>query len=142
MRISQVLRAKGSAVATIEPTATVRELLVELAEHNVGALVVLGRDGLAGIVSERDVVRRLPERGAALLDDPVSEIMTQAVTTCTPQDTVDALTVLMTERRIRHVPVIADGQLCGIVSIGDIVKSRITQLELNQRQLQDYITQG
>jgi CBS domain-containing protein len=142
MRISDVLRTKGSSVVTIEPEATVRDLLATLKEHNVGALVVVVPDGVAGIVSERDVVRRLPERGAVLLDRPVSEIMTKVVATCTPEDTVDALTVLMTNHRIRHVPVMVDGRLGGIVSIGDVVKSRITQLEQHQQQLHDYITQG
>jgi CBS domain-containing protein len=142
MRISDVLRNKGSMVATIRPSATVRHLLAELAEHNVGALVVVGAEGIAGIVSERDVVRRLHECGMDLLDRPVSEIMTVDVVTCTPEDSVDALTVLMTERRIRHVPVLTEGRLCGIASIGDVVKSRINQLEENQQQLHDYITQG
>ncbi|HEV7907197.1 MAG TPA: CBS domain-containing protein [Pseudonocardiaceae bacterium] len=142
MRIADVLRTKGSKVATVEPGATVTELLAGLAEHNVGAMVVVGADGIAGIVSERDVVRRLNERGAALLDAPVADIMTTGVFTCTPQDTVDSLTVVMTERRFRHVPVVADGELVGIVSIGDVVKSRINQLELEEGQLEAYITQG
>lgn len=142
MRISDVLRTKGSMVATVRPSVPVSHLLAELAEHNVGALVVIGADGIAGIVSERDVVRWLHQRGAPLLDQPVSEIMTADVVTCTPEDSVDALTVLMTERRIRHVPVLADGRLCGIVSIGDVVKSRINQLEQDQQQLHDYITRG
>ena len=142
MRIADVLRSKGSAVATVEPGATVSELLRALAEHNVGAIVVLGPDGIAGIASERDVVRQLHERGTGLLDMPVSEIMTTDVFTCTPKDTVDSLTVVMTERRFRHVPVLSNGQLVGIVSIGDVVKSRISQLEEGHDQLQAYITQG
>ncbi|GAA2801153.1 CBS domain-containing protein [Crossiella cryophila] len=143
MRIADVLRTKGSTVATVEPGNTVTELLTVLAEHNVGALVVVGPDGtVVGIVSERDVVRRLRERGAELLSGTVAEIMTAAVVTCTPQDTVDNLTVLMTERRIRHVPVLVDGRLAGIVSIGDVVKSRISQLEEDHEHLQAYIAQG
>jgi CBS domain-containing protein len=105
-------------------------------------MVVLGPDGIAGIVSERDVVRRLNERGAELLAAPVSEIMTKLVFSCGPQDTVDSLTVQMTERRIRHVPVLDDGRLVGIVSIGDVVKSHISQLEEGRSQLEAYITQG
>jgi CBS domain-containing protein len=93
-------------------------------------------------VSERDVVRRLHESGADLLSSPVSAIMTTEVFTCSPSDTVDSLTVVMTERRFRHVPVLSDGQLVGIVSIGDVVKSRIGQLEQSQDQLQAYIVQG
>ena len=140
MRIADVLRTKGSAVATIDPGATVTELLRKLAEHNVGAIVVVGDGRVAGIVSERDIVRRLNERGPGLLSAQVSEIMTADVFTCAPSDTVDSLTVVMTERRFRHVPVIADGELVGIVSIGDVVKSRISQLETDSDQLQAYIT--
>lgn len=142
MRIADVLRHKGSTVRTVAPELPVSELLATLAEYNVGAVVVLDGDRVAGIVSERDVVRRLHDRGAALLDRPVAEIMTTDVVTCGPQDTVDSLTVLMTERRIRHVPVLADGRLAGLVSIGDVVKSRIDQLEQGQEQLEAYITQG
>ncbi|MGW6933865.1 CBS domain-containing protein [Lentzea sp. NPDC054927] len=142
MRIADVLRTKGSLVATIEPDVPVSELLRALAEHNVGAIVVVGPSGVAGIVSERDVVRRLHESGAELLSSPVSAIMTTEVHTCSPSDTVDSLTVVMTERRFRHVPVLSDGQLVGIVSIGDVVKSRIGQLEQSQDQLQAYIAQG
>lgn len=142
MRIAEVLRRKGSTVVTVAPTTTVTELLALLADYNVGALVVVDGGRVIGIVSERDVVRRLNERGARLLDEPVSEIMTALVVTCTPADTVDSLTVTMTERRIRHVPVLVDGKLAGIVSIGDVVKSRISQLEENQEQLESYITQG
>jgi CBS domain-containing protein len=142
MKIADVLRTKGSAVATVEPRTPVSELLAGLAEHNVGAMVVLGPDGIAGIVSERDVVRKLHERGAELLSAPVSEIMTKLVFSCAPQDTVDSLTVQMTERRIRHVPVLDGGRLIGIVSIGDVVKSHISQLEDSRNQLQAYIAQG
>ena len=143
MRIADLLRKKGSAVATVTPETTVTTLLAGLAEHNVGAMVVVAPDGsIAGIVSERDVVRRLNERGPDLLDGPVSEIMTTLVASCTPDDSVDQLSVLMTERRIRHVPVLADGRLAGIVSIGDVVKNRMEQLEQSQEQLQAYISQG
>ncbi len=142
MRIADVLRTKGSAVATIDPDAPVSELLRALAEHNIGAIVVVGSSGVAGIVSERDVVRRLHEVGAELLSSSVSAIMTADVFTCSPSDTVDSLTVVMTERRFRHVPVLSDGKLVGIVSIGDVVKSRIGQLEQSQDQLQAYIIQG
>jgi CBS domain-containing protein len=142
MRIADVLRTKGSAVATIDPDVPVSELLRALAEHNVGAIVVVDAGGVAGIVSERDVVRRLHETGADLLSHPVSAIMTADVFTCSPTDTVDSLTVVMTERRFRHVPVLSDGQLVGIVSIGDVVKSRIGQLEQSADQLQAYIAQG
>ena len=142
MRIEDVLRNKGAAVATIAPETPVSQLLAALAGMNVGALVVVGTEGLAGIVSERDVVRRLHERGSSLLVQPVSEIMTSVIVTCTPRDTVDDLAALMTENRVRHVPVLDDGRLAGIVSIGDVVKSRMAELETEQQQLQAYITQS
>ena len=142
MRIADVLRNKGSVVATVSPETTVTELLAGLAEQNIGAMVVLGPNGLAGIVSKRDVVRKLHERGAELLTRPVSEIMTSLVATCTPRDSVDDLSVLMTQNRVRHVPVVEEGQLAGIVSIGDVVKTRMEELETEQEQLQAYITRG
>lgn len=142
MRISDLLRSKGTAVATVEPDTTVTDLLRGLAENNVGAMVVVGPDGIAGIVSERDVVRRLNDFGPSLLTRPVSEIMTRMVASCTPEDSVDHLSVLMTERRIRHVPVVVAGKLAGIVSIGDVVKNRMQELEKSQEHLEAYISQG
>jgi CBS domain-containing protein len=142
MRIADVLRNKGTSVATVTPEATVRELLAGLAEHNIGAMPVLGPDGVVGIVSERDVVRKLHERGESLLSRPVSEIMTTVVATCTPRDSVDDLSVLMTQRRVRHVPVLDEGRLAGIVSIGDVVKTRMEELETSHEQLQAYIAHG
>nr|WP_042181091.1 CBS domain-containing protein [Kibdelosporangium sp. MJ126-NF4]CEL14800.1 Inosine-5'-monophosphate dehydrogenase [Kibdelosporangium sp. MJ126-NF4]CTQ96571.1 Inosine-5'-monophosphate dehydrogenase (EC 1.1.1.205) [Kibdelosporangium sp. MJ126-NF4] len=143
MRIADLLRTKGSTVATAEPGTPVRELLAALAEYNIGAMVVMAADDtVAGIVSERDVVRRLNEFGAGLLDSPVDDIMSTEVFTCGPDDSVDSLSVLMTEHRIRHVPVVDGGRLVGIVSIGDVVKSRIKKLEEDQQQLEAYITQG
>lgn len=142
MRIADVLRNKGSAVATVSPDTTVSELLAGMAQHNIGAMVVTGPDGLVGIVSERDVVRRLHERGSDLLDLPVSDIMSTALVTCAPEDAVNDLSGLMTENRVRHVPVISRGQLVGIVSIGDVVKTRMEELKAEQEQLQTYITRG
>ena len=142
MRIADVLRVKGKQVATIQPQASVAELLRELADRNIGAMVVVGDEGVVGIVSERDVVRRLHERGAELIDVPIADIMTAMVAICTPDDTVDDLTQLMTTRRIRHVPVLVDGELDGLVSIGDVVKSRMDELEQTKEQLEAYIVQG
>ncbi|WP_020657807.1 CBS domain-containing protein [Amycolatopsis benzoatilytica] len=143
MRIADVLQRKGAAVATVSPGTTVTELLAGLARHNVGAMVVVGPDGgIAGIVSERDVVRRLHDHGPAILAGPVADIMTTLVASCAPGDPVDQLSGLMTERRIRHVPVLDDGRLVGIVSIGDVVKIRMEQLEQSQEQLEAYISQG
>lgn len=139
MRISEILRRKGDSVVTITPDATVRDLLRRLAEYNIGAVVV-SRDGhtIEGIVSERDIVRRLVD-GSGVLDAPVSSIMTSDVHTCGPNDTVDQLMRLMTEQRFRHVPVVAAGTLIGLVSIGDVVKSRIGELEFEREQLEHYI---
>jgi CBS domain-containing protein len=140
MLIVTVLRAKGDFVATIPPTATVRDLLGVLTEHRIGAAVVTADDAIAGIVSERDVVRRLADDGGALLDRQVSEIMTVDVVTCTREMRVEDLARTMTERRIRHVPVVdGDGVLVGIVSIGDVVKSRISELEGERDDLVGYI---
>ena len=142
MRISDVLRNKGGTVSTVGPDMTVGELLEGLVTRNIGAMVVVGPGGLVGIVSERDVVRKLHELGVGLLDLPVSEIMTAKVITCTPADSVDSLSALMTTNRVRHVPVIDGGELTGIVSIGDVVKTRMEELQTQQEQLEAYITQG
>jgi len=142
MRISDVLSSKsGGEVVTIPPDATVRELLGLLAQHNIGAVVV-SADGAAvdGIVSERDVVRRLHE-DESVLDGAVSAIMTSEVATTEPHTPVDDLRVLMTQRRIRHVPVVTDGRLTGIISIGDVVKSSLDQLQFERDQLDSYVHQ-
>lgn len=141
MRIADVLRRKGDLVVTVSPDETVRGLLSLLAEHGVGALVV-SRDGRAvdGIVSERDVVRRLHADGERLLDATVAQIMTSEVHTCTPQDHVNDLMRTMTDARVRHIPVVVDGELRGIVSIGDVVKHRIDELTDERDQLTAYIT--
>lgn len=140
MQIGQLLRRKGSQVATIDGGRDVRTALGMLAEHGVGALVVSG-DGrrIDGILSERDIARGLHQRGAELLTQPVSGIMTGEVHTCVPGATVTELAQLMTDQRVRHVPVVDDGALVGIVSIGDVVKARLDELETERRQLVDYI---
>lgn len=143
MRLSTILAAKGTTVHTIHPDALVSGLVAMLAEHGVGAFVV-SEDGrtIAGIVSERDVIRALGSGGAGL-ELPVSAIMTTDVTCCTPDDSVDELAAAMTEQRIRHVPVLDENdQLAGIVSIGDVVKSRLGELTDEREALVGYITQG
>jgi CBS domain-containing protein len=142
MRIADVLRNKGAEVATVHPDTTVTELLAGLAKYNIGAMVVIGSKGVEGIVSERDVVRRLNDHGADVLALPVSDIMTRVVATCGMDASVDDLSAVMTENRVRHVPVLEGGQLVGIVSIGDVVKTRMEELKTQQEQLQAYITQG
>ncbi|MCL3861240.1 CBS domain-containing protein [Actinotalea sp. K2] len=141
MRITEVLRRKGDEVVTISPQVGVRELLSLLAEHRIGALVV-SDDGqhVDGMVSERDVVRRLHEDGDRALDATVGQIMTADVQTCGPQDTVDHLMEVMTEHRVRHVPVLVDGRLAGLVSIGDVVKHRLAEVQTERDQLTAYIT--
>ena len=142
MKIQDVIKGKsGGDVVTITPGAAVRELVALLAEHNIGAVIV-SADGSSvdGIVSERDVVRRLRDRDD-VLEAQVAEIMTSRVRTCEPQHDLDELMALMTEHRIRHVPVVADGTLVGVVSIGDVVKSRITQLTFERDQLDSYVHQ-
>ena len=140
MRISALLAQKGSAVVTVAGEATVADAVAELDRNRIGALVV-SADGahIDGIVSERDVVRGLAVSGPALLDQPVQTIMTATVFTCSPEDQVDSLMSTMTDHRIRHVPVVEDGALRGIVSIGDVVKSRIGELEKDRKELVEYI---
>jgi CBS domain-containing protein len=140
VRIATLLDAKGTAVATIGPDAAIRDAVRELAEHGIGALVV-SSDGKAivGILSERDIVRGLHASGMGLLEQRVSDLMSATVTTCEPTDTTDSLMETMTEKRIRHVPVVDGGVLAGIVSIGDVVKTRIGELEKDRKELVDYI---
>jgi len=147
MRISEVLSTKAAGsgsgeVVTVRPDATVRELVALLARHNIGALVV-SADGASvdGIVSERDVVRRLHEDDA-VLDAQVATIMSSEVHTCETSNTVNELMALMTVHRFRHVPVVKDGRLTGIVSIGDVVKSRMSELEFERDQLDSYVHSG
>jgi len=141
MRVHDVLRRKGADVVTVRPDATVRELLDMLAEHQIGALVV-SADGrsVEGIVSERDIVRRLHDRGPAVLDLSVTEIMTSEVSTVGPDEHLEHLMGLMTNNRFRHVPVVVDGALAGIVSIGDVVKHRMDELQSERDQLVGYIS--
>lgn len=145
MRITEVLRLKGDDVATLSPDATVRELLAVLSERRIGAVVV-STDGrhVDGIVSERDVVRRLhgadQEAVGTLLSGPLTAIMTTEVLTCEPGDKLEDLMAAMTEHRVRHIPVLVDGELAGLVSIGDVVKHRLAEVQAERDQLTAYIT--
>lgn len=141
MRISEVIRRKGDVVITIHPDATVAHLLTLMDENRIGAVVVSvdGGVSLAGIVSERDVVRELHRQGAGVLEATVATLMTSDVEVCVPEDHVDTLAMRMTELRVRHVPVVVDGELKAIVSIGDIVKNRIDELQAERDQLVDYV---
>ena len=143
MLVSDLIKRKGSAVTSAPPETTVATLLDLLAEHRIGAVVVSAGGGVDGIVSERDVVRALRTAGPALLDAPISTVMTADVVVTAPGDTVEDMMRLMTDRRIRHVPVVTqDGRLGGIISIGDVVKSRIDELEADRDQLIGYIQSG
>jgi CBS domain-containing protein len=141
MLVSNLLEVKGTEVATIDSEATVGTAVADLARHRIGALVV-SPDGsrIDGIVSERDIVRRLSELHNDLLDETVASIMSTSVEVCAPGDDVETIMNLMTEHRIRHVPVVDDEGLCGIISIGDVVKNRIHELEKDRNELMEYIT--
>ena len=141
MRITDVLRVKGTRIVTVTPDTTVRQLLAVLAEHGIGAVIV-SADGTSvdGIASERDIVRAFAKRGAAAMSEPVTAIYTAEVHTVTPETQIEEVMRMMTERRVRHAPVVLDGSLRGIVSIGDVVKNRIDELETERAALTDYIT--
>jgi CBS domain-containing protein len=140
MNVETILRAKGTGVATIRPDATVGAAVKELISRNIGALVV-SEDGkaVAGIISERDIVHGLADHGPALLSLGVGQMMTSPVVTCELSDSIDKLMAEMTNRRIRHFPVVEDGRLRGIVSIGDVVKNRLDEVEYEARSLRSFI---
>lgn len=143
MRIENILRTKGADVATIEPTATVAQAAQRLSEVGVGALVVSAdRRHILGILSERDIARGLAIHGPGVGDLHVEQLMTREVATCCKTDTVDELMAVMTERRVRHLPVTENGVLAGIVSIGDVVKRRLGELEQENHTLHDYLEIG
>jgi CBS domain-containing protein len=139
--VSVVLARKGSAVVTIPPASSVAEAARLLAEHDIGALVV-SADGRAvdGVISERDLLRWLSSAGGAGLKTAVEQVMTADVQTCTPATTVNELMATMTNQRIRHIPVVVDGRLAGMMSIGDVVKSRLDDLEVQAGALEQYVT--
>jgi CBS domain-containing protein len=140
MIVKAILSAKGSDVISIEPTATLETAVKTLAEHKIGALLVLGADRrVMGILSERDIVRVLAERGASALAQPLSQVMTRKVVTCSQSDTVGVLMEHMTTGKFRHLPVIEDDKVIGVVSIGDVVKHRLHEMEQESAALRDYI---
>jgi len=140
MDVETILRGKGRQVATIRPDDTVGAAVEALVSGNIGALVA-SEDGehVEGIISERDIVHALARRGSALLALTVAEVMTRSVVTCDPTESVAELMAEMTNRRIRHLPVVRDGRLCGIVSIGDVVKNRLDEIEYEARSLRSFI---
>jgi CBS domain-containing protein len=142
MLVSQILKTKGDLVFTVTPNDTIASVAALLHSRRVGALVVLDGDDVAGIVSERDVVRAVAEGGSSHLSKPVSSFMTADVVYALPSESIDALMSRMTDRRIRHLPVCKDGRLLGIVSIGDLVKWKITEIEAEADGLKAYIATG
>jgi CBS domain-containing protein len=140
MTVSIILAAKGREVVTTEPNATMKSAVALLAEKRIGAVLVLGADHrLVGILSERDIVRALAERGAAALDEPVSRAMTRKVSTCTESETIPSLMERMTEGKFRHLPVVDQNRLVGMISIGDVVKHRLEDMERDSAAMHDYI---
>ena len=140
MIVKAILAAKGSDVISIEPTATLETAVRTLAEHRIGALLVLGPDRrLIGILSERDIVRALAEQGADVLGKPLAQMMTRKVATCGPTETIGTIMERMTMGRFRHVPVVDQDELVGIISIGDVVKLRLQEMEREAAALRDYI---
>jgi len=140
MNVKAILSIKGSEVITIAPNATLEEAIAILGKHRIGALVVLGADQrVIGILSERDIVRALSERGASALKEPLGQTMTRVVVTCSEADTVSDLMERMTHGRFRHIPVVEQDRLIGIVSIGDVVKQRLGEMQRESEALRDYI---
>lgn len=143
MNVETILRNKGSWVATIRPDATIEEAVEVLRRERIGALVVSDDgDSVDGVLSERDIVNALARDGADLLERTVDEVMTRSVVTCEPNDSVGELMAEMTNRRIRHLPVLKDGRLYGIVSIGDVVKNRLDEVEFEANSLRSFIAGG
>ena len=141
MNVATILRQKGRAVTTASPQATLLEISNKLAAKRIGAIVIVGAGGeVAGIVSERDVIRMIGSQGPECLSRPVSESMTRQVITCHEDDTLDELMRQMTEGRFRHLPVVTDNALVGIISIGDVVKHHVAEVEMEATAMREYIT--
>lgn len=140
MTVATLLKEKGTSVVTARPDATVAEIANLLKEHRIGAVVIVdGQRRPEGIVSERDIVRAVAEEGAAGLARRAGEVMVRKLITCTPEDTTYEIMNLMTQHRIRHLPIVVEGKLGGIISIGDVVKSRIAEIELEASEMKRYI---
>ena len=143
MLVKNILASKLGEVVTIEPTAGLTAAVKLLTERRIGAVVILGADRrIVGILSERDIVRALAEQGPTVLNEPVSQVMTREVKTCTANDTIDGLMGRMTTGKFRHMPVVEQGKLIGIVSIGDVVKNRVEEIEHEAEALRDYVRQS
>ena len=140
MTVKAILSRKGGDVVTIAPTASLTDAVKLLAERRIGAILVTGPDHrVAGILSERDIVRAVAERGHAALEENVGVVMTRKVTTCTEADTIAVIMERMTEGKFRHMPVVDQGKLVGVISIGDVVKWRVEEIEGESNALREYI---
>lgn len=142
MLVSDILKTKGSAVVAVPPTMAVSDAAKLLAEKRIGSVLVLDKEKIAGILSERDIVRTLAAEGASCLDGPVARLMTAKVVTCRPDQSISDVMELMTTGRFRHVPVVEDGHLAGMISIGDVVKWRLEEAQEEVRQLAAYVSGG
>jgi CBS domain-containing protein len=139
MTVKSILESKGREIVSVKPDATLADAVKLLSTRKIGAVLVMNGPTLDGILSERDIVRVLGDRGAAVLDEPVRSVMTRKVVSCKPTDSVGALMEKMTTGKFRHLPVIDDGKLVGLISIGDVVKRRVSDIEHEQEAMRDYI---
>jgi CBS domain-containing protein len=139
MTVRAILDTKGHQIESVEPDARLSAVIKTLAERKIGAVLVMSQGRVEGILSERDIVRVLGERGAAALDEPVSAVMTRKVVSCKQADTVAAIMEMMTSGKFRHLPVVEDDTVVGLISIGDIVKWRVGEYEAEQEALREYI---
>jgi CBS domain-containing protein len=139
MTVRAILDTKGHQIQSVEPEAKLSAAIKVLSERKIGAVLVMSQGRIEGILSERDIVRVLGERGARVLDEPVSAVMTRKVISCRQTDTVSAIMEMMTLGKFRHLPVVEDGRVVGLISIGDIVKWRVREYEMEQEALRDYI---
>jgi CBS domain-containing protein len=139
MTVRSILDSKGHQITSVPPDVTLADAIKTLGERKIGAVLVMKEGRIEGILSERDIVRVLGERGAGVLNEPVDEVMTRKVVSCRPSDTVSGIMEMMTLGKFRHLPVLEDGRVVGLISIGDIVKRRVSEYEAEQEALRDYI---
>jgi len=140
MRVANILTVKGDDVISVEPNTTIIEVAKVLKSKRIGAILVIEGGSIAGIISERDIARGLPNYGEKILSMPVSDLMTKKVTTCTSDASIDEIMEMMAENRIRHLPVVDDGKLVGFISVGDVVKNRVEELVAEEEQLRSYVS--
>jgi CBS domain-containing protein len=140
MRVANILTVKGDDVISVEPNTTIVEVAKVLKSKRIGAILVMEGGSIAGIISERDIARGLPDYSEKILSMPVSDLMTKKVTTCTSDASIDEIMEMMTENRIRHLPVVDDGKLVGFISVGDVVKNRLEELVAEEDQLRSYVS--